>query len=1003
MKTLRLNKLSLLVTGLLTSSFSYAIDYHWDSFESDNVGQYISSEHGQVSISPNHYKDGQHALLWQFQPSGQLVFNQPIDINYSDDILPQTFLVWMYNEKSLDQPLTFSFYHDGKVYNTFKANMDFTGWRGIAVPYRDMQGEKADKLDKLVITAPDEAGKIYFDQMMFNIPVDNRNPIPDYVVPFVNPSVNTAVNKNWNALLMYDKLFTQHYSHLNFDAKTFQISKDAQSIYERLETHLGITNAKVPTSEDIEKNLAQYETFGITEKDGVIEGKILDFPARQSFMKNKQVFNDAEQKFLLTSISMRDLGKAMLTTAKLLRNPNLPADAHQKLTEKYLLASNYLFDQGFDRGSSMQIVTHMGYQMREILDSWFLTRDLLTEHHLLDKAQGAMMWFSGMGRIFEPEDKIVSANVDILNTQAQWMLKSILLIPDEKQQAEILKQYSTWLSQTITQSQGVAGGFKADGSIFHHSQHYTAYAKDAFIGLSPIVYALSNSPYTLTDSARERLANVLDKMWTYTKNGHIPLVLSGRHPEGGYDISPAPYKWFALAGEIDHPNEINKHFAGIYAALAKLPDFMGVQPAEEPTGAWTMNFASMVIQRRHAENPKTSWLAIARGFSRYLVGNESYEKNNRYGRYLNYGALEIIPSDYEKRSFNLNGWDWNRYPGTTTIHLPYPELKSQLVQLPAAGLEEMLLSTETYSGGTDLNNDSMFAMKLHGHSKYHQESFHAKKSYFLFGNEIVALGSDIKNDDDQHHTETTLFQWSVPNQEVITANDKQINTLGTKEQLNSPVKLIDPAGNAYFLAQNQKVRLSYGTQHSVNDANDKPTEGNFATAIIDHGVAPKESSYEYAILIAPKADEKVHYQKLSQDSKLHAVKDTLTGMEGYAYFEADNKDVGGFVLSANNPLIVMAQAKDKQLDLSIVNPDLALYKGTEADQEKDGKQIEVSVYSREWREAESQPQQSSITVKGKWKLSSDSQCAKVQIKGENTQVDTTTVKALPCKISLTKE
>ncbi len=54
---------------------------------------------------------------------------------------------------------------------------------------------------------------------------------------------------------------------------------------------------------------------------------------------------------------------------------------------------------------------------------------------------------------------------------------------------------------------------------------------------------------------------------------------------------------------------------------------------------------SMAVARGQSPaEPSHSWLATARGgFSRYLVGNETYQANNLYGRYLQYGQFEITP------------------------------------------------------------------------------------------------------------------------------------------------------------------------------------------------------------------------------------------------------------------------------------------------------------------------------------------------------------------------
>lgn len=108
-----------------------------------------------------------------------------------------------------------------------------------------------------------------------------------------------------------------------------------------------------------------------------------------------------------------------------------------------------MLDQGFARGSGYQIITHVGYQTRELFDAWFIQRNLLAQHHLLAPTQQAMMWYNATGRIFEPAADIVDANVDILNTQLQWMVKSILMLPDPAQRDALLAQTSQWLAKTV--------------------------------------------------------------------------------------------------------------------------------------------------------------------------------------------------------------------------------------------------------------------------------------------------------------------------------------------------------------------------------------------------------------------------------------------------------------------------------------------------------------------------------------------------------------------------
>lgn len=976
-------------------------------FEGEMPNTVITSSSNQLSLTQQHAKEGKQSLKWQYQPNAILTLNNAV--NYQDDAdtaTPLTFMMWIYNEQPQSSPLSFQFKQGDTPALSFNTQLDFTGWRGIAVPFRDMTGKATGKFDKLVITAPNQAGTLFFDQMIMSVPLDNRWPIPDDNVPYVNNAVNTMVSKNWSALLMYDQMVKTHFPHLNFDVDFEDNQISTASIYERFEDYQGVSKDKKITPEMVSKNLALWKNLGLTQHpDGSITGKALDHPNRQNFIKVDGLFSEETKNALLDTNMLRDVGKTLLQTAIYLRSDSLSPTDREQLETQYLLGTRYVLEQGFTRGSGYQIITHVGYQTRELFDAWFIGRHLLAKNKLLAPTQQAMMWYNATGRIFEKDNDIVDANVDILNTQLQWMIKSLLMLPDYQQRQQALAQLQNWLNKTILSSKGVAGGFKSDGSIFHHSQHYPAYAKDAFGGLAPSVYALSDSPFRLSSSAHERLKDVLLKMRIYTKETQIPVVLSGRHPTGLHKIGIAPFKWMALAGTPDGKQKLDTTLAAAYAKLDNKDQFEGINAENEPIGAWAMNYASMAIQRRASlQLPQQSWLAIARGFSRYLVGNESYENNNRYGRYLQYGQLEIIPADLTQSGFSHAGWDWNRYPGTTTIHLPYAELEAKLNQLPNAGIEEMLLSTESYSGANTLNNNSMFAMKLHGHSKYQQQSLRANKSYFLFDNRVIALGSGIENNDNQHTTETTLFQFAVPKLQSVIINGKSINQLGTQLTLNKADTLIDPAGNLYALAKDQTVRFSYQKQQSVDDRDPTPTEQLMATAVIDHGKAPKDANYEYAIVIEAQDNKSPEYTVLQHNNQLHAVKDSITQEEGYAFFEATQLTSSqSTILASDSPVMIMAKAQNQQLTLSIVNPDLNLYQGVENDQiDNNGNQIEVSIYSRKWLTAEPQPINSTITVKGVWKLSSPQSDIIIKQQNNNTLITTTTIQAIPTVINLIK-
>ena len=78
-------------------------------------------------------------------------------------------------------------------------------------------------------------------------------------------------------------------------------------------------------------------------------------------------------------------------------------------------------------------------------------------------------------------------------------------------------------------------------------------------------------------------------------------------------------------------------------------------------------------------------MAVVRGHSRYLWAAEHYLPANFYGRYLAHGSMQILTGKPgEMVTFTTSGWqengfDWNRIPGVTSIHLPFEQLRAKVL------------------------------------------------------------------------------------------------------------------------------------------------------------------------------------------------------------------------------------------------------------------------------------------------------------------------------------
>ncbi len=131
-----------------------------------------------------------------------------------------------------------------------------------------------------------------------------------------------------------------------------------------------------------------------------------------------------------------------------------------------------------------------------------------------------------------------------------------------------------------------------------------------------------------------------------------------------------------------------------------------------------------------------------KAYNSNVWSSEIYYRDNRYGRYQSHGAIQVLPYGNQKEiGFVQDGWDWNRNPGTTTIHLPLAELDSPNTHTL------MLRGNHPFSGHSSLSGKyGMFAFKFDAPSmpKF-DSSFTARKSALETENRLVLLGSNISN------------------------------------------------------------------------------------------------------------------------------------------------------------------------------------------------------------------------------------------------------------------
>lgn len=794
-----------------------------------------------LELDNTHKKNNNKTYIWKFNEKSSIKIKINETLKNLDDEF--TFLTNIYMEENINSKIYFEFLNGEKLVAKFEANLNFIGWQCILVPFKDMDiYEYSDiKYIKAYIHAK---GKLSITKPEF-VKFDKRYPTPDYSLPFVNLNTNKSINKNWTALLMYDNFLNSYLKEKKFLKNIECIDSIFNKIYK-------IEKKELYKDEELIK---EYKKMDI----------------HNNYIYSKYFSKD--------SINLREFSKLMLKISYNIKT----------LENIYVEMFEYLYLQGFRKGSNFVTTDHIGYEIRELFISFIYAKDVLKKYNLLDKAIGMLSWYNGLGRIIKIDVKEV--NIDILNTQLKGMFYAILFMNNE----DLMFKFKEWIEKNILISRGILGGFKKDDSMFHHCQHYVAYGLDALKNLLPVVYILKNTKYSISTKAYTKLQKVLEKLKIYTQNEYLPISLSGRHLDESYKIDIDIYKY------LDNKNINNK------------------------SHIFSMNYAGMLVKRT-----KKNTIFLARGFSRYLVGNESYINQNMYGRYNLYGRYEIIPNNICERGYRFNNFNFSHFDGTTSLKLSKDKLKSRLNHLKDAGIEEMLLSTERFLGANVLDNIGIFGVKIKGHSKYNEQDLYANKSYFVLNNNIVCLGSNISK-----NAITTVFQ----------------NVHYKNKNISKKIKIFDTT----YLLESKK-------NHILEDN----------ILYIDH---KNKNNYRFDILLDN--SKKESYSILNKSKNYHLIK--YLNYMCYIFFNKTKEIKYGIVKSVSSPCMIILKNIGNKFIFNLLSSDLKLYKEDfENDQFENGIQKEVSVYSRKWIKNNPLNQEITIILKGEYYFKNNKLCSLIE-------------------------
>lgn len=231
-------------------------------------------------------------------------------------------------------------------------------------------------------------------------------------------------------------------------------------------------------------------------------------------------------------------------------------------------------------------------------------------------------------------------------------------------------------------------------------------------------------------------------------------------------------------------------------------------------------------------------------------GTESIGDNLK-GFWLPFGATCIYTSANEYKEI-FGYWDWTKIPGVT----------NPAVEFTWKGNNESQSQPATFVGGVtngtygasvmDFVKDSLkFGVKV---------DIQAKKTWFTFDDEMVALGAGITSSYAGAVTTTTLNQ-SKKNG-AVTVNGTAIETANDTKY--AKVSMIYHDNTGYVFRTPTDVFMKTDTQSgnwwlASRSRNNEPVSGNIFKLWIDHGAAPTDAKYEYIVLPNKSATEVAAY------------------------------------------------------------------------------------------------------------------------------------------------
>lgn len=509
--------------------------------------------------------------------------------------------------------------------------------------------------------------------------------------------------------------------------------------------------------------------------------------------------------------------------------------------------------------------------------------------------------------------------------------------------------------KTVFQYVKTGDGFYEDGSFIQHQAlaYMGGYGSSLYEKLSILFSVLSGTEFELTyeDHSEQLIFDmVFEGVEPFLYDGLCMDMVSGRDitrktsndkRRGAGIMDAMMLMGDAMPAEQQNRfNRMMKYFIGIdenyyysssthIASLRKANQIMN-DPSIEPRSEYVLHklFAGMdKLVHRMPEFGFALSMHSSRTYGHELINDEGKRTWN-----VSDGMTYLYNRDRDQ--YGKGYWatvDPKRLAGTTTEYVTRPN-----------GAGDRTKNIYSWVGGSSLGNYGTAGMhyKTLGNSGSTRSGTDAKKSWFMFDDEIVAVGSGITSTTG-NYVETIIenrrLKEDGSNAVLIDGEAREIRDDG-EERVSKGTKItgaswIHLEGNtpgsdigycfpkkADIMALKEKRTGNWNAQGTTVGEE----TNQFATFWFEHGKKPSHADYSYVILPGKDAEETAQYSQkpdievLECREDAHAVREHTLGITAVNFW--NNKKTTAAGITSNQAASVTVQVQGDELSAGVADP-----------------------------------------------------------------------------------